>query len=107
MTRPVIFDEAAALRIVNTIRKVETGDRSERPLEFAPIPVSSPKTFRIAIFTGAWAINSTKTVAFRSSTANTAVAVNLFAAVPAPSGTAHCAIARDGSAWYLIAAVCS
>jgi hypothetical protein len=105
MVRPVILDESAVRRIANTIRKVETGDRSERPLTFEVVQ-QPRKIFRVAIFTGAWAINSTKTIAFQSSTANTAVAVNLFAAVPAPSGTAHCAIARDGSAWYLIAARC-
>jgi streptogramin lyase len=105
MARPVIFDEAAALRIVNTIRKVETGDRAERPLTFEAVQ-QPRKIFRIATFSGSWSIGATATVSFASATANTAVAVNLFAAVPAPSGTAHCAIARDGSAWYLIAARC-
>jgi hypothetical protein len=109
MTRPVIFDEAAALRIVNTIRKVETGDRAERPLEFAPIPVSQRQrpVFRICTFTGAWSIGAAKTVTFKFATAQTAVATNLFAAVPAPSGSGDCAIAKEGTAWFLIAAVCS
>jgi hypothetical protein len=108
MTRPVIFDEAAALRIVNTIRKVETGDRAERPLTFDAVPVSQQrKTFRIATFTGAWSIGATKTVTLKFATAQTAVATNLFAAVPAPSGSGDCAIAKEGTAWFLIAAVCS
>jgi hypothetical protein len=107
MTRPVIFDEAAALRIVNTIRKVETGDRSEQPLTFDAVPPPQRKVFRIATFSGAWSIGATKTVTFKFATAQTAVALNLFAAVPAPSGSGDCAIAKDGTAWFLIAAVCS
>jgi hypothetical protein len=107
MTRPVIFDEAAALRIVNTIRKVETGDRAERPLTFDAVPVPQQrKTFRIATFTGAWSIGAAKTVTFKFATAQTAVATNLFAAVPAPSGNGDCAIAKEGTAWFLIAARC-
>lgn len=67
------------------------------------------KVFRICTFTGAWAINSTKTVTlkYQTSTPNTAVATNLFADVPAPASNGDCAIARDGTAWFLIAAVCS
>jgi hypothetical protein len=33
--------------------------------------------------------------------------LNLFAAVPAPASIGDCAIAREGTAWFLIAAVCS
>jgi hypothetical protein len=103
MTRPVIFDEAAALRIVNTIRKVETGDRAERPLTFDAVPVPQQrKTFRIATFTGAWSIGATKTVTLKFATAQTAVATNLFATLPAPLASADCAIAKEGTAWYLV-----
>ena len=63
------------------------------------------KVFRVCTFTGAWSINGTKTVTFRGVTA-TVSAVNLFAAISAPSGAANCAIAKDGTAWYLIAAQC-
>jgi hypothetical protein len=47
-------------------------------------------------------------VTFRNQTTtpNTVSAINLFAAISAPSGTANCAIAKDGTAWYLIAAQC-
>ena len=64
--------------------------------------------FRICTFTGAWAKTSDKTVTFRgvTSTPNTVSATNLFAAVPAPASSGNCAIARDGTAWYLIAAEC-
>ena len=65
------------------------------------------KTFRICTFTGSWSINATKTVTFRgvTTTPNTVSAVNLFAAV-SNTATKNCAIAKDGTAWYLIAAQC-
>jgi len=112
MTRPVIFDEAAALRIVNTIRKVETGDRSERPLTFDPVPVPQQrKVFRIGTFQGEWKIGDTTTVTFKfqENTPNTVVATNLFSNLDefGSSGTTRdCAIAREGTAWFLIAARC-
>jgi len=107
MSERVDFTRSAAERIANVVRLVEGGDRDEQALRFkraADEPRS--KVFRIATFTGAWSISATKTVTFKFATANTVVATNLFAAVPAPSGSGDCAIARDGSAWYLIAAVC-
>jgi hypothetical protein len=102
---PVIFDRSSAERIANAVRRVEIGDRTESPLRFDTVPPSQQrKAFRIATFSGAWAINSTKTVTFKyqTSTPNTASVVNLFASVPDPSGAADCAIARDGTAWHLI-----
>jgi hypothetical protein len=102
---PVIFDRSSAERIANAVRRVEIGDRTESPLRFDTVPPPQQRrTFRIATFTGSWAINATKTVTFKyqTSTPNTASAINLFAAVPAPSGAADCAIARDGTAWFLI-----
>jgi len=68
----------------------------------------SAKVFRICTFTGSWAINETKTVNFKyvPGATNTVNALNLFAAVPAPASSGDCAIAKDGTAWFLIAAVC-
>jgi hypothetical protein len=103
MARPVIFDEAAALRIVNTIRKVETGDRSERPLTFDPVPVSQQrKTFRIATFTGAWSIGAAKTVTFKFATAQTAVATNLFCGLNPGTVVTDISISKEGTAWFLV-----
>lgn len=106
MTQPIILDESAVARIANTIRIVETGDRREQPLAFAAIPPAQrqQRTFRIATFTGAWAINASKVVTFKYQTAtpNTVVATNLFFPVPQPSGTVDCAVARDGTAWFLV-----
>jgi hypothetical protein len=91
------------------VRTVELGDRDQQPLRYEKVPCgATPKIFRICTFTGAWSISATKTVTFKyqTSTPNTATALNLFAAVPAPSGSGDCAIAREGTAWFLIAAVC-
>jgi hypothetical protein len=105
MTRPVIFDEAAALRIVNTIRKVETGDRAERPLTFDAVPVPQQrKTFRIATFTGAWSINATKTVTlkYQTTTPNTVVATNLFCGLNPGTVVTDISISKEGTAWFLV-----
>lgn len=101
---PTFFDAQSAVRIANAVRRVEIGDRAEKPLEFDPVlPQQQRKTFRIATFSGAWSIGATKTVTFKYATAtpNTASALNLFFPVTG-SGTSDCAIAKDGTAWFLI-----
>jgi hypothetical protein len=108
----ITFTSGAADRIVKVVRAVEGGDRDCGPLTFgARIGGVSGKTFRVCTFTGAWSINGTKTVTFRNqtSTPNTVAAVNLFAALTGTTATStfrNCAIAKDGTAWYLIAAQC-
>lgn len=64
--------------------------------------------FRICTFTGAWSKTSNKTVTFKyeTTTPNTVVATNLFAEIAAAGGQRNCAIARDGTAWFLISAEC-
>lgn len=69
------------------------------------------KVFRICTFTGTWNIDTQKTVTFRgvTSTPNTVTAQNLFATINGSTNTSTsmpCAIAKDGTAWYLIAARC-
>ena len=99
------FDPQSAARIAAAVRKVEIGDRAERPLRFDPVlPAQQRKAFRIATFDGAWAVGASKTVTFKYQTAtpNTASVVNLFFPMPAPAGTTDCAIAKDGTAWHLI-----
>ena len=105
MADPVIFDRSSAERIANAVRRVEIGDRTESPLRFDTVPPPQQrKTFRVCTFTGAWAINSTKTVTFKYQTAtpNTASVLNLFFPYPAPSDSVDCAIAKDGTSWFLI-----
>jgi hypothetical protein len=108
----VVFLRPDAERIARAVRTVEAGNRNETPLTFRRVGGEGggkEKVFRVCTFTGAWAINASKTITFRGVTAtpNTVSAINLFAAVPAPSGSGNCAIAKDGTAWYLIAAQCS
>lgn len=108
-TQRVTFTKPAAERIGKVVRTVEAGNRDQGPLTFGPrVGGASGKVFRVCTFTGSWSINASKTVTFRNqtSTPNTAAAVNLFANISAPSGAANCAIAKDGTAWYLIAAQC-
>lgn len=104
-TERVTFTKPAAERIAKVVRAVEGGDRDAGPLTFGSRGVAgNPKTFRVCTFTGAWSINDTKTVTFKNQTAtpNTVAAVNLFFPFPAPASATDCAIAKDGTAWYLI-----
>lgn len=101
----VVFVRQAAERISKVVRTVESGQRDGTALHFGSAGVASSKTFRVCTFTGAWSVNSVKTVTFRNQTA-TVSATNLFANITAASGSRNCAIAKDGTAWYLIAAQC-
>lgn len=100
----VTFTKGSAERIAAVVRDYEAGDRGAEPLRFGTVATSdAKKLFRIATFSGAWSIGATKTVTFKHATAtpNTAVATNLFFPVTG-SGTSDCAIAKDGTAWFLI-----
>jgi hypothetical protein len=105
-TERVTFTRPAAERIAKVVRKIEQGDRGADGLRFLPRGGgggSSPKTFRICAFTGAWPVGSDKTVTFKyqTTTPNTVAATNLF--WPIPDGPQRdCSIAKDGTAWYLL-----
>jgi hypothetical protein len=105
-TERVTFTKPAAERIAKVVRTVEGGDRDAGPLTFGNRGVGgNPKIFRVCTFTGAWAIGDTKTVTFKNQTAtpNTVAAVNLFFPVTSTAtGNTDCAIAKEGTAWYLI-----
>lgn len=103
---PVTFTYGAAQRIASAVRKVEIGDRAGGALSFERVYDELPttkKTFRICTFTGAWSTSAVKTVTFRNqtNTPNTLAATNLFFEIP-DDGTKNCAVARDGTAWYLV-----
>jgi hypothetical protein len=71
----------------------------------------TPKIFRVCTFTGTWNLNEFKTLTFRNVTTlpNTVSAQNLFANIKGGTSSAcitDCAIAKDGTDWYLIAAGC-
>jgi hypothetical protein len=111
MSQGFLIGENLLGQIKDTVKRVQgepvVGNisRIETRFEGGPPAVAS-KTFRICTFTGAWSKNTIKTVTFRNLTAtpNTVSASNIFANITATSG--NCAIAKDGTAWYLIAAEC-
>jgi hypothetical protein len=109
-TARVDFTRGAAERIANVVRIVETGDRDGQPLRFGKVDTGGGgKVFRMCRFSAAWTIDTTATLTFRNvtTTPNTVVAVNVFASLGMGTSTAlDCAIAKDGTAWYLIAARC-
>lgn len=106
----VQFTRESAERIAGVVRSAELGSPAAAPLKFnRPSVASSQKAFRVCTFTGTWTKNSAKTVTFRGVTAtpNTAVAQNIFVTVSnTATSTRNCAIAKDGTAWYLISAEC-
>jgi hypothetical protein len=100
----VKFTRPAAQRIAKVVRTVEAGDRGQPGLRFDhPMPGGVQKVFRVCTFTGSWAIGAAKTVTYKyqTSTPNTAIATNLFFPVTG-TASADCAIAREGTAWFLI-----
>jgi hypothetical protein len=75
------------------------------------MPAYTPKIFRVCTFTGTWSVDTDKTLKFRNvtTTPNTVSARNIFADIKGGTSSAcitNCAIAKDGTAWYLIAAGC-
>jgi len=103
-TARVDFTRGAAERIAAVVRQVEGGSRDGAPLTYGKVdtPVGG-KVFRVCTYTGAWTVDTIKTVTFKHQTAtpNTVSARNLF--WPVPDGpTRDCAIAKEGTSWYLI-----
>lgn len=105
-TERVTFTRPAAERIAKVVREVEGGDRDCGPMTFgARSSAISSKLFRVCTFTGAWSKNTDKTVTFKyqTSTPNTVSATNLFFPITSTAtSSTDCAIAKDGTAWYLI-----
>ena len=108
-TERVTFTRPAAERIAKTVRAVEAGDRSQPGIQFGAVPSVAVKVFRTATFTGAWSINTEKTVTFRgvTTTPNTVSATNLTMHLPdiGLSPPFDCQIAKDGTAWHLVSAL--
>jgi hypothetical protein len=109
----ITFTRPAAERIAKVVRHVEGGDRDSSGLTFRRVPPQGEagKVFRVCRFTGAWAINTNKTITFfnQTTTPNTVVARNIFATLTGVTVTStfrNCGIAKDGTAWYLIVAQC-
>ncbi len=117
----VQFTPDAAERIGRAVLTVENQVPAGKPLVFEALPPAAGKSlafgapppaarkvFRVCTFTGAWSKNTLKTVTFKytTSTPNTVSSSNLFADIGTAASARNCAIAREGTAWYLIAAEC-
>lgn len=110
------FDLVAARRIASVVRRVEDEPQRAKPLVFERVYEEDVRTsgsagevLRICTFNGSWPTNSTKivTLKYQTATPNTFVARNLFANISLDcGGERNCAIARSGTAWFLIAAQC-
>jgi len=107
----VTFTRPAADRIAKVVRQVEAGDRDGAALYFRVRSPTPCVMFRVCTYTATstWTKGGAKTLEFRhqTTTPNTVTATNLFADVGTASGGVACAIAREGTAWFLIAAECS
>ena len=109
MSNGYLIGESLLSRIRSTVDRVDG-----QPLRAggASIPTrlqgTTDKVFRVCTFTGAWSKNTAKTVTFLgvTTTPNTVSATNLFAGIATAASSRNCAIAKDGTAWYLIAAEC-
>ena len=103
-----LIGESLREKLKSTIAKVDSisfgGPVSRIPIAFDDATPYFPKVFRVCTFTGSWAINTEKTVKFFgvTSTPNTVSAANLIYELP-NQGEIPCGIAKDGTAWYLIA----
>lgn len=102
---PTQFTFESAERIANVVRAAELSAPAARPLSFAREDFfRNRKIFRVCTFTGAWPTGVEKVVTFKyqTETPNTASAMNLFFPVSKTSAAGDCAIAKDGTAWFLV-----
>lgn len=104
---PTQFTRESAERIANVVRTAELAAPQARPLSFEAIqPERKQRVFRICTYTGAWSIGDAKTVTlkYQTTTPNTVSATNLFFPITntATASARDCAIAKDGTAWFLV-----
>jgi len=102
---PTQFTLESAERIANVVRAAELASPAAKPLSFAREDFfRNRKIFRVCTFTGAWPTGVEKVVTFKYQTAtpNTASAMNLFYPIAKTAAAGDCAIAKDGTAWFLI-----
>jgi hypothetical protein len=102
---PTQFTRESAERIANVVRAAELASPAARPLNFERMDVvQKAKVFRVCTFNGAWPTGVAKVVTFKyqTQTPNTASALNLFFPVSSPSVSGDCAIAKEGTSWFLV-----
>lgn len=99
------FDSVSGARIGDAVRFVESQANRRGALRFSEVPPSASRpVFRVGTFNSAWPKDASRTVTLRSG--STVSAMNLFADIATAVSVRDCAIAREGTAWYLIAAEC-
>jgi hypothetical protein len=104
-TDPTQFTRESARRIAGVVRSAELTPLASRPLNFDRVDFSKSKVLRIGTFQNAWPAYTENTVTFKNvtSTPNTVTVQNLFFNIDfTPSFSPDCAIAKEGSAWYLV-----
>jgi hypothetical protein len=107
-----LIGESLLSRIRSTVDRVDgqplRAGGASIPTRLQGVQGATDKVFRVCAFTGAWSKNTAKTVTFLgvTTTPNTVSATNLFANIATAASSRNCAIAKDGTAWYLIAAEC-
>jgi hypothetical protein len=102
---PTQFTRESAERIANVVRAAELASPAARPLSFAREDFfRNPKVFRVCTFTGAWPTGVEKVVEFKyqTQTPNTASVMNLFFPITKTAASGDCAIAKEGTAWFLV-----
>lgn len=103
MALPVNFDSNAAIRIYNAVRKVEAGDRDQKPLTFErAFPDSQAKSFKLCRFTGSWQTATSKVITLEGNSAATLSATNLFFPITATVSESQCAVAKMQGTWILV-----
>lgn len=103
--RPTQFTRESAERIASVVRASELAPLPARPLNFDRVDFYKAKLFRVGTFAGAWPVGTENTVTFRNATntPNTVTVQNLFFDINfTPSFEPDCAIAKEGTAWYLV-----
>jgi hypothetical protein len=100
----VQFTYESAERIANVVRAAETTPPSASPLTFDKrFADRMPKQIRVATFSGAWAIDSSKTVTFKYAPTATVNAVNLSWPITLSGYAAEtCIVGREGTNWWLV-----
>jgi len=108
----VVFDEESARRIAAAVKWVEQyslDESTEGESEDDPAADSAARTVIRGTFSGEWAKNTAKDVAFTADNGNGATksaVYNYFADVGESGVTSACCIIQAGSEWILIAAEC-
>lgn len=102
---PTQFTRESARRIAQVVRSSELTPLPARPLNFERVDFSKVKVFRVGTFEGEWPIGTDNIVTFKNitSTPNTASVTNLFFPIDdPPTLETDCAIAKEGTSWYLV-----